>query len=56
MPSIWGDGCLQVRVADGCYRLEEGRLDRTTIVSRQLSRYLGMVDVVVDEDIGQHRP
>jgi len=50
------DGRLQVRVADGCNLREENLLDRGAIVSRQLPCYLGIVDLVVDEGIGQHRP
>ena len=56
MPPYGRGGRLQVRVADGCYRFEEGRLNRSTIVSRQLPCFLEIVDLVVDEGIGQRGP
>src|SRR5690606_9691346 len=52
----WRDRRLQVRIADRCHLLEEGRLYRSTLESRQLPGDSRVVDFIVDEGIRQRRP
>ena len=52
----WWDRRLQVRIADWCHFLEEGRLYHGTVESCQLTGDGRVVDLVVHEGIRQRRP